>query len=99
MKKLINKWNNISLVKRIIIGLIVGITFALTMPTQLAPIGILGSLLVGALKAVAPILVFFLVMAAICQHKEGQKTNIKSIKVNLFTPLISSEYLYFPFSE
>jgi len=79
MKKLINKWNNISLVKRIIIGLIVGITFALTMPTQLAPIGILGSLLVGALKAVAPILVFFLVMAAICQHKEGQKTNIKSI--------------------
>lgn len=79
MKKLINKWNNISLVKRIIIGLIVGITFALTMPTQLAPIGILGSLFVGALKAVAPILVFFLVMAAICQHKEGQKTNIKSI--------------------
>jgi len=79
MKKLINKWNNISLVKRIIIGLIVGITLALTMPTQLAPIGILGSLFVGALKAVAPILVFFLVMAAICQHKEGQKTNIKSI--------------------
>ncbi len=49
------------------------------MPTQLAPIAILGSLFVGALKAVAPILVFFLVMAAICQHKEGQKTNIKSI--------------------
>ncbi|MEW9077598.1 serine/threonine transporter SstT [Terrisporobacter glycolicus] len=79
MKKLINKWNNISLVKRIIIGLIVGITFALTIPTQLAPIAILGSLFVGALKAVAPILVFFLVIAAICQHKEGQKTNIKSI--------------------
>ena len=79
MKKLINKWNNISLVKRIIIGLVIGITFALTVPTQLAPIAILGSLFVGALKAVAPILVFFLVMAAICQHKEGQKTNIKSI--------------------
>lgn len=79
MKKLINKWNNISLVKRIIIGLIIGITFALTVPTQLAPIAILGSLFVGALKAVAPILVFFLVIAAICQHKEGQKTNIKSI--------------------
>ncbi|MCC3867404.1 serine/threonine transporter SstT [Terrisporobacter mayombei] len=79
MKKLINKWNSISLVKRIIIGLVIGITFALTVPTQLAPIAILGSLFVGALKAVAPILVFFLVMAAICQHKEGQKTNIKSI--------------------
>ena len=79
MKNLVNKWNNISLVKRIIIGLLIGITFALTVPTQLAPIAILGSLFVGALKAVAPILVFFLVMAAICQHKEGKKTNIKSI--------------------
>ncbi|MEG1409160.1 MAG: serine/threonine transporter SstT [Terrisporobacter sp.] len=79
MKNLVNKWNNISLVKRIIVGLIIGITLALTIPDAVAPISILGSLFVGALKAVAPILVFFLVMAAICQHKEGQKTNIKSI--------------------
>ena len=79
MKNLVTKWNNISLVKRIIMGLIVGITFALTLPTQLAPIALLGNLFVGALKAVAPILVFFLVMAAICQHKDGQKTNMKSI--------------------
>lgn len=79
MKNLVKKWNDISLVKRIIVGLIIGITLALTVPTQLAPLAILGSLFVGALKAVAPILVFFLVMAAICQHKEGQKTNMKSI--------------------
>ena len=79
MNELVKKWNDISLVKRIIVGLIIGITLALTVPTQLAPIAILGSLFVGALKAVAPILVFFLVMAAICQHKEGQKTNMKSI--------------------
>ena len=79
MRELIKKWNDISLVKRIIVGLIIGITLALTVPTQLAPIAILGSLFVGALKAIAPILVFFLVMSAICQHKEGQKTNMKSI--------------------
>ncbi len=79
MKELVKMWNDISLVKRIIVGLIIGITLAVTVPTQLAPIAILGSLFVGALKAVAPILVFFLVMAAICQHKEGQKTNMKSI--------------------
>ena len=79
MKELVKKWNDISLVKRIIMGLIIGITLAITVPTQLAPLAILGSLFVGALKAVAPILVFFLVMAAICQHKEGQKTNMKSI--------------------
>ena len=81
MKNLIKQWNNISLVKRIIICLVIGITFAITMPAQVAPIAILGSLFVGALKAIAPILVFFLVMSAICQHKEGKKTNIKSIIV------------------
>ena len=81
MKELVKRWNDISLVKRIIVGLIIGITLALTVPTKVAPIAILGSLFVGALKGVAPILVFFLVMGAICQHKEGKKTNMKSIIV------------------
>ena len=40
---------------------------------------IFGSLFVGALKAVAPILVLFLVMHAIAVHKSGTKTNMKSI--------------------
>ncbi|MGL5313393.1 MAG: serine/threonine transporter SstT [Peptostreptococcaceae bacterium] len=78
MKDLLKKWNNISLVKRIIIGLIIGIVLALVVP-QATPIALFGSLFVGALKGVAPILVFFLVMAAISQHKEGKKTNMKSI--------------------
>jgi len=81
MGNLINKWNQISLVKRIIIGLIVGIILAVTIPDAAKPIVILGSLFVGALKSVAPILVFFLVMSAISQHKSGQKTNMKSIIV------------------
>ena len=38
-----------------------------------------GTLFVGALKAVAPILVFFLVMSAISQHESGKETNMKSI--------------------
>lgn len=79
MKKTIEKWNNISLVKRIIAGLILGIIIALTIPDLGAPISILGSLFVGALKAIAPLLVFFLVMAALCQYKEGKKTNMKSV--------------------
>lgn len=78
MKDLLKKWNNISLVKRIIVGLIIGIGLALVVP-QATPIALLGSLFVGALKGVAPILVFFLVMSAISQHKEGKKTNMKSI--------------------
>ncbi|RDY23150.1 serine/threonine transporter SstT [Romboutsia maritimum] len=81
MGNLINKWNEISLVKRIIIGLIVGVILAVTIPDTAKPIVIFGSLFVGALKSVAPILVFFLVMSAISQHKSGQKTNMKSIIV------------------
>ncbi|MBS6508123.1 MAG: serine/threonine transporter SstT [Paraclostridium bifermentans] len=79
MKNFLNKWNKISLVKRILIGLIVGILLALTIPNIAKPIVIFGSLFVGALKSVAPILVFFLVISAICQHKQGQQTNMKSI--------------------
>jgi serine/threonine transporter len=79
MGNLISKWNQMSLVKRIIIGLIIGIILALTIPDTAKPIVIFGSLFVGALKSVAPILVFFLVMAAISQHKSGQQTNMKSI--------------------
>ena len=81
MRNIFKKWNNLSLVKRIIIGLIVGIILALTIPKAGKPIVILGSLFVGALKAVAPMLVFFLVMSAICQHKSGHKTNMSSIIV------------------
>lgn len=79
LKNLFKAWNKISLVKQIIIGLFVGIILALTVPTQVSGITILGDLFVGALKAVAPILVFFLVMSAISGHKSGQKTNMKSI--------------------
>ncbi|MGL5327759.1 MAG: serine/threonine transporter SstT [Peptostreptococcaceae bacterium] len=78
MNNLVQKWNDISLVKRIIMGLILGVVLAQVAPGA-APIALMGSLFVGALKAIAPILVFFLVMAALCQHKEGKKTNMKSI--------------------
>ncbi len=76
---LLKSWNKISLVKQIIIGLVVGILLALTFPDQLSGIGILGELFVGALKAVAPMLVLFLVMSALSNHKSGKQTNMKSI--------------------
>ncbi|WML39754.1 serine/threonine transporter SstT [Neobacillus sp. OS1-2] len=79
MKNLMKKWNQLSLVKQIIIGLIVGIILAVLIPEAAKPVVILGSLFVGALKAIAPVLVLFLVMSAIAQHKSGQQTNMKSI--------------------
>jgi len=79
MKNLLKKWSYLSLVKQIIVGLIFGIALALTIPEVAKPIVIFGSLFVGALKAIAPVLVLFLVMSAIAQHKSGQKTNMKSV--------------------
>lgn len=78
MKNIMRVWNKISLVQRIIIGLVLGVLLALTVPSA-TPIALIGSLFVGALKAVAPVLVFFLVMSAISQHKSGQETNMKSV--------------------
>lgn len=81
MKNLLKKWNDMSLVKRIIVGLIVGIILAVSIPEQAKFIVIFGSLFVGALKAVAPILVLFLVTSALSQHKAGHKTNMSAILV------------------
>ncbi|QGQ45644.1 serine/threonine transporter SstT [Metabacillus sediminilitoris] len=79
MKSLLKKWSQLSLVKQIIIGLIIGIILAVTIPEAAKPVVIFGSLFVGALKAIAPVLVLFLVMSAIAQHKSGHQTNMKSI--------------------
>jgi serine/threonine transporter len=79
MKSILKKWSQLSLVKQIIIGLIIGIILAVTIPEAAKSVVIFGSLFVGALKAIAPVLVLFLVMAAIAQHKSGHQTNMKSI--------------------
>lgn len=78
MKNLVTRWNEISLVKRIICGLIIGIVLGLVVP-QATALSLLGNLFVGALKAIAPILVLFLVMSALAKHQEGKQTNMKHI--------------------
>lgn len=85
MKNAVKFWNSLSLVKQIIIGLIIGIILALTLGDKVSGIVILGNLFVNALKGVAPVLVFFIVMGAICQHQKGQKTNMKSVIVLYLT--------------
>lgn len=70
-----------SLVKQILVGLIAGILLAWLWPSAAKNVGLLGDLFVSALKAVAPILVWVLVMASIANHRKGQKTNIRPILV------------------
>lgn len=68
-----------SLVLQIVIGLVAGLLLALVSPSAAKSVGLLGDLFIGALKAVAPVLVFVLVMAAIAGHREGQQTHMGSI--------------------
>ncbi|MGJ0623859.1 serine/threonine transporter SstT [Xenorhabdus bovienii] len=68
-----------SLVTQIIIGLIAGILLAWLLPSTAQSADLLGSLFVSALKAVAPVLVWILVMSSIANHKKGQKTSIRPI--------------------
>ena len=72
------KWNEISLVKRIICGLALGILLGLTVP-QVTVISILGDLFVSALRAVAPLLVLFLVMGALAHQGNGTRSNMKQV--------------------
>lgn len=78
---LLNAVNSVSLVKQIAIGLVLGILVAVVSPNIGLAAGLLGSLFVGALKAVAPILVFVLVAAAIAQHQKGNEAFVKPIIV------------------
>jgi len=68
-----------SLVVQIIIGLLAGIVLALAWPQGARAAGLLGTVFVSALKAVAPALVLILVTASIANHQQGQKTHIRAI--------------------
>ena len=78
MKRIIRAWNKASLIKRILIGMLLGASLGLLFPS-LSGIGILGDLFVGGLKAIAPVLVFTLVANALSQHQKGQDTNMKTV--------------------
>ncbi|MEB0205784.1 serine/threonine transporter SstT [Pseudomonas sp. CCC3.1] len=78
---LLQKLKRTSLVTQIVIGLIAGILLAWLFPAAALSVAFIGKVFVSALKAVAPILVFVLVMASIANHKHGQETHIRPILV------------------
>lgn len=81
MKKIWQKWNEISLIKRILVFLVFGAVLGVVAPT-LTWLSIFGDLFVGALKAVAPILVFFLVIAALTNARaDGSMKTIIALYV------------------
>ncbi|QXB85480.1 serine/threonine transporter SstT [Acinetobacter lwoffii] len=71
-----------SLVSRIIIAIILGVGVAVVFPEATPSLSLLGDLFIKALKSVAPILVFILVLASIANFKVGQSnTPIKPIMI------------------
>ena len=60
------KYNSVSLILRIALGLVVGAALAVLFPGA-AWVGEFGSLFVGALKGIAPVLVFLIVASALAQ--------------------------------
>lgn len=68
-----------SLVTQIVIAMFAGIALAVFFPAATPKVAILGTLFISALKAVAPVLVFILVIAAISNHKPGEATHMRPV--------------------
>lgn len=77
--KVVTPFLEASLVKQILVGLILGIGFAYVSPVNAEACGVLGSLFITALKSVAPLLVFVLVMSAIANHDVETKAHVKPV--------------------
>lgn len=86
MEDIVRAYQRIGLVPLIVIGLVLGILFGSlvnpdimgALPMGVAKfIAIFGKLFVGALKAIAPLLVFVLVLASISQHQAGTQVNVR----------------------
>ncbi|WP_105129699.1 serine/threonine transporter SstT [Streptococcus suis] len=78
MKNIISIWKKMSLIRKIGIGVVLGVLLGLIAP-KIAVIALFGSLFVGALKAIAPLLVLTLVAHALSQAPAGQKSNMRTV--------------------
>lgn len=79
MRSIVDAYLRLGLVPLILLALVVGTIIGVVAPSLGVSLGILGSIFVGALKAVAPVLVFVLVLAAVSNQRIGADTRIKPI--------------------
>lgn len=78
MKNLVKKWTSMSLILRILVFLIIGAILGVVAP-NLTWLSIFGQVFVGALKGVAPVLVFVLVIAALAKANAGIGGRFKTV--------------------
>ena len=79
MKSILSFYTNLSLVLRIVIGIVLGAIFASVSPELGSAVAFLGGLFVAALKAVAPILIFVLVVSSLANQRENQSSSMAEI--------------------
>ena len=90
LRGVVDKYNGVSLIIRIIVGLIAGTALALVVP-HMTWIGEFGTLFVSTLKAVAPILVFVLVASALAQGNSKLDSRFGTVLfLYLFTTFLSA---------
>lgn len=78
MKKVLSFYTKIPLILKIAVGLAIGIILGLTVP-GIEAMTIPGNLFVGALKAIAPVLVFVLVIASLASAGKGIGSRFKTV--------------------
>lgn len=79
MRAIVDAYLRLGLVPLIVLALVIGTIIGVVAPSFGLSLGVLGSIFVGALKAVAPILVFVLVLAAVSNQRIGTDSRIKPI--------------------
>ena len=80
MKKIVEMWNRVSLIAKILVGIVIGAVLGLLVPGATV-IGLIGTMFVRALKAIAPILVFALVISSIANAGKGNGQQFRMVTI------------------
>ena len=78
VKSLLDKWTHMSLMLRIVIGLLIGAVLGLLLP-EWKGVGVLGRIFVSALKGIAPVLVAVLVISSVAKAGAGMGRRFRSL--------------------
>lgn len=89
-KSILEKWQQTNLMLRILAGIVIGSVLALTVP-GISVVSMLGDLFVGALKAIAPVLVAVLVASSVATARAGLGNRFRTIiGLYIFTTLMAA---------
>ncbi len=92
MKKLYEKWNKIPLILKIAVGLVVGAVIGIFLP-QATFMSIFGDVFVGALKAIAPILVFVLIISSLASASGGVGKQFRTVIILYIASTLLASFL------